>query len=932
MISESGGAVALAIGLGSLGGLHARRKQGARRATRLHFTAPSRANQAVACRFTGPQPGSSLRRSTSCRAFVRFSEDAIAAIHVAQEEARRQGYGVVCTELLLYGMLAEEHEGALERVAKAALARAGMMTEVVRQEVSNLQLTRGPTEAVASGTVPFSDNMTRLFDRADEITPEGIGIGSDKLLLLLGEPHFQNTGAARLLRKYGIYGETLKTFVEEELASPPPPPSAEEPAPLSAQLLQLAQAAQELATVGAGSNAGDSNEKEFSLAEVATDLTALAREGVLDPVIGREDETQRIIQILLRKRKNNACLVGPPGVGKTAVAEGLAHRIAAGQVPARLQGKTLLSLDLGRLVAGTKYRGAFEERLQKVIDEASNPEREIILFIDEIHLLVGAGVAGADSSMDAANLLKPALARGALQVIGATTGEEYTKYIEKDAALERRFQKVSCEEPSVDETIEILEGLRDSYQEHHGVLLDDDALTAAARLSDRFLTERFLPDKAVDLMDEACSMVQLRREARHVEASGHAARPVVTADDIAHVISNWSGVPVEAFAEDEASRVLGLEETLSRRLVGQSEAVGALSRAVRRARAGLAGSERPISSLFFAGPTGVGKTELCKVLAAEYFADPKALIQLDMSEYSEPNSASRLVGPPPGYVGFDDPRSGQLTEAVRRRPYCVVVLDEIEKAHPEVLSLLLQVLEEGRLSDSKGRVVSFANCIIIMTSNIGSQEILQLARTGSSYGNMRAAVQAQLQQKFRPEFLNRIDEVLVFKPLQTEDMRHIAKLALAEAARRASTAHAEASSKGKKGKTPLTLAWTADFEHLIVNQGATSNYGARPLRRAVQRFCEDPVASLLVAGAFAKGGTATLDVLKGNVVVQYGGQTLPSQVSAVLPEMVYQEVQMNLEPTKPSVALAAPHSEPETGMATVVLDVLRSSLNAVFSR
>jgi len=670
----------------------------------------------------------------------------------------------------------------------------------------------------------------------------------------------------------GVDSAKLRAAVEAELRQPGPAAAGDQ---------------RQLAAVGA--SGGD---KKLTLDEVATDLTQMAEDGLLDPVIGREAELQRVIQILLRRRKNNSCLVGPPGVGKTAIAEGFAQRIVEGRVPTRLRGKRVYALDLGLLVAGTKYRGEFEERLKAVIEEATDAEKGICLFIDEIHQLVGAGLAG-DSSMDAANLLKPALARGELQVIGATTSDEYVKYIEKDAALERRFQKVVCEEPSVSETVEVLEGLRRSYEEHHGVLVAPEALSMAARLSHRYLPERFLPDKAIDLLDEAGSLVQLRSEA--VPGVADPNKPLVTAADIASVLSKWSGIPVARLTEDEAGRLLDLEETIAQRVVGQHEAVNALARAVRRARAGLAGMRRPIASLYFAGPTGVGKTELCKVLAAEYYSDQKALIRLDMSEYSEQHSVSRLVGPPPGYVGFDDPRSGQLTEAVRRRPYSVVVLDEIEKAHPEVLNLLLQVLEDGRLTDGKGRTVSFANCIVIMTSNIGSREILESTRTGGGYADMRAAVQVQLQQRFRPEFLNRIDELLVFRALSHSELRQIARLALGDAAARALAARQEVAAQGGSGvpaapvpgppgADDLRLQWTAALEEAVLHRGFDATYGARPLRRAVQRLFEDPVAELLVGGALGNAGAASVDVEGGDVVVRCGGRTLRPRLTAALVE------------------------------------------------
>ncbi|CAJ1415385.1 unnamed protein product [Effrenium voratum] len=653
--------------------------------------------------------GALARRRTARKVFDRFREDAINAIYAAQEEAMRRSYGTVCTELIVYGIFAQEQKNG-NRIAKTALVRKGVTQEAVRRAIANspsLYLVDTP----GNGGLPFSDNARLLFDTANVESAGSTEIGCEQLLLALGQPSLAQCGGAKMLAGLGLPGSELRVAVQQQMSA------------------FDGESEQNLAAVGADEKV----ESDLTLDQVATDLTQMAMDGLLDPVVGRQEEMERIIQILLRKRKNNACLVGPAGVGKTAVVEGLAQRIAQGQVPARLKGKQLYSLDLGQLVAGTKYRGEFEDRLKKVIKEVTDDARDICLFIDEIHQIVGAGAAGADSSMDAANLLKPSLARGELQVIGATTVDEYTKHIEKDSALERRFQKVACEESSVPEALSVLEGLRPAYEAHHGVLLAPEALEAAVRLSHRYLNERFLPDKAVDLIDEASSLAQWRVEVELDEANlqlspGELPKPLVTASDVATVLSKWCGVPVERLQEGESDRLMRLEETLARRIVGQAQAVSALARAVRRARSGLAGQSRPSASFFFAGPSGVGKTELCRVLAQEYYADMKAMIRLDMSEFSEAHSVSRLIGAPPGYVGYNDPRSGQLTAAVRRRPYSVVVLDEIEKAHAEVLNLLLQVLEDGRLTDGKGRTVSFNNCIIVMTSNVGSKEILQQAR------------------------------------------------------------------------------------------------------------------------------------------------------------------------------------------------------------
>jgi len=805
------------------------------------------------------RPGASTSSSVRVvrRVFDRFREDAINVIYAAQEEAVRRSFGTVCTELIVFGILSQD-KGS--RTAKTALVRKGITKEAVKRAITNSP-SRYVVDTPGGGALPFSENTRLLFDTANADSVGNTEIGCEQLLLALCQLPLAQSGAMVMLRGLGLTEDGLKASVLQEMSAP-----VDE---------------RQLAAVGAD----DKADSDLTLDQVATDLTQMAMDGLLDPVVGREEEMERIIQILLRKRKNNCCLVGPPGVGKTAVVEGLAQRIAEGKVPSRLRGKQLYSLDLGQLVAGTKYRGEFEDRLKKVINEVTDDERDICLFIDEIHQIIGAGAAGADSSMDAANLLKPSLARGELQVIGATTADEYTKHIEKDAALERRFQRVNCEEASIPETLEVLDGLRPSYEAHHGVLLSPEALQAAARLSQRYLTNRFLPDKAVDLIDEASSLAQWRMEIQLDEANeeatpGEQPKPLVTAADVAAVLSKWSGVPVDRIEEGESDRLMHLEEILSKRIVGQDEAVSALSRAVRRARSGLAGQNRPTATFFFAGPSGVGKTQLCRVLAEEYYVDTKAMVRLDMSEFSEPHSVSRLIGAPPGYVGYNDPRSGQLTEAVRRRPYSVVVLDEIEKAHAEVLNLLLQVLEDGRLTDGKGRTVSFNNSIIVMTSNVGSKEILQQAAGVGSYGDLRRAVQTQLQQKFRPEFLNRIDELLVFQALSSKQLTKIVQLVLGDAQKRAITAFEEAALQSGRSKSALDLTWTAELEELVISRGSNVSYGARPLRRAVQRLFEDPLAEFMVAGDLKQGGPVTVDVEDNSVVLRYDGKTLRPCCSA----------------------------------------------------
>lgn len=816
------------------------------------------------------------RGRTSRGVFDRFREDAITAVYCAQEEAMRQGASVLDTEMVLYGIVAEDGRTG---VAKAVLLVKGITREAVGREVRLVHDQRPHKSHKAKrggNTLAFTDSTKQLFDLASSET-EG-EVGAEHLLLAIAHKDMQESGASQVLTTLGLSGPEIRGAVAEAL-------------------LKAEGEQQQLATVGAGGGSA-----KMKLEEVAVDLTQMARDGKLDTCVGRDEQLERLVQILLRRKKNNACLVGPPGVGKTAVAEGFAQRVADGKVPKRLRDKRVFALDLGLLVAGTKYRGEFEERLKAVIDEvkeaqASEEKQSICLFIDEIHQLVGAGVAGPDSSMDAANMLKPALARGELQVIGATTTDEYVKHIEKDAALERRFQKVLCEEPSVEDTVDILEGLRPAYEDFHNVSITPDALSAAARWSQRYLTERFLPDKAIDLIDEAGSLVQMREGEEDEEAETDveddlSPKPLVTADDVARVLSIWSGVPVERLEVNEATRLMKLEDTLASSVVGQHDAVSALARAVRRSRSGLSGGNRPIASFLFAGPTGVGKTELCKVLASEYYLDEKAMVRLDMSEYSESFSVSRLMGSPPGYVGFDDPRSGQLTELVRRRPYSVVVFDELEKAHSEVLSVLLQVLEDGRLTDGKGRTVSFCNCILIMTSNLGSREILQQADgVGEDYRALRATVEAEIQKRFAPEFLNRIDELIVFKSLQTADLQQVVQLQLQDAAKRASRASEEAAQmRGDMDSSGgLKLHWTPALEELVLDSGDTAHFGARPLRRAVQRLFEDPVAELLVSGDL--DGDATVDVDSGGqVVVRCGGKELrPSMLQDLATDVVFRE-------------------------------------------
>jgi len=657
----------------------------------------------------------------------------------------------------------------------------------------------------------------------------------------------------------------------------------------------------ETAEVTAGSTA-QGRTKTPTLDEFGTNLTQLALERKLDPVVGRQKEIERVIQILGRRTKNNPVLIGEPGVGKTAIAEGLAQRIANKDIPDILEDKRVVTLDIGLLVAGTKYRGEFEERLKKIMDEIRQAGN-VILVIDEVHTLIGAGAA--EGAIDAANILKPALARGELQCIGATTLDEYRKHIERDAALERRFQPVMVGEPSVDETIEILYGLRERYEQHHKLKILDEALLAAAKLSDRYISDRYLPDKAIDLIDEAGSRVrllnsqlppaakELEKELRGIlkqkddavrsqdfekagelrdrelelreqiqsiasakKNEGETVDPVVSAEEIAHIVASWTGVPVNKLTETESEKLMHMEDTLHQRLIGQEDAVKAVSRAIRRARVGLKNPNRPIASFIFSGPTGVGKTELTKALAAYFFGSEDAMIRLDMSEYMERHTVSKLIGSPPGYVGYNE--GGQLTEAVRRRPYTVVLFDEIEKAHPDVFNMLLQILEDGRLTDAKGRTVDFKNTLLIMTSNIGSKVIEKGGggigfefggenESETQYNRIRSLVNEELKQYFRPEFLNRLDEIIVFRQLSKDEVKEIAEILLKEVFSRLT-------------EQQITLTVTDKFKERLVEEGYNPAYGARPLRRAIMRLLEDVMAEEILSGRLKEGDTAKIDI------------------------------------------------------------------------
>jgi ATP-dependent Clp protease ATP-binding subunit ClpC len=693
-------------------------------------------------------------------------------------------------------------------------------------------------------------------------------ISTEHLLLGLAR---QNEGLAiDVLRKFGISPEQIRRQTRRMLKESP-------------------VATTENVTASRRSRSRKEKSKTPMVDQLATDLTALAEESKLDPVIGRQTEIERVIQILARRTKNNPALIGQPGVGKTAIIEGLAQRIVNGQVPEILHNKRVLQLDVGSLVAGTMYRGQFEERLKRVIDELKSSES--ILFIDEVHMLVGAGSAG--SSVDAANILKPSLARGELQCIGATTMDEYRKYIESDAALERRFQPIHVDEPTPDEAVEILKGIKEPYEKHHNLFITDEAIEAAVQLSTRYVTERFLPDKAIDLIDESASRVRMYRapqpadvretyeelrelrnerdlaveDGRYEEANQFRRQEEdlqrrldqlragstgdnsisVTAEDIAEVLAMWTGIPVYQFTEEESSRLLRMEEEIRKFIVGQTEAIEAISKAVRRARAGLKDPKRPIGSFIFLGPTGVGKTELTKALATFLFGSEDALVQLDMSEFMERHSIARLVGSPPGYVGYED--AGQLTEAVRRRPYSIVVFDEIEKAHPEAFNILLQIMEEGHLSDAKGQKVNFRNAIVIMTSNIGAETIKRGPNLGfafqrdeaveekQAYAEMRKTLMEQLKRQFRPEFINRVDSIIVFRQLSQADIRKIVDIILDEVNERLVEHH-------------FQLEATDGARDWLAKQGYDAEFGARPLRRLIQTSIEDKLSDAVLSGEF----------------------------------------------------------------------------------
>jgi ATP-dependent Clp protease ATP-binding subunit ClpC len=805
--------------------------------------------------------------------FERFTEKAIKVIMLAQEEARRLGHNFVGTEQILLGLIGEG-----TGIGPKVLKSMGVNLKDARVEVEKI-IGRG--SGFVAVEIPFTPRAKRVLELSlEEARQLGHNyIGTEHLLL-------------GLIRE----GEGVAARVLENLS-----------VDLSKVRSQIIRSLGDNTELASGTNTTRS--KTPTLEEFGTNLTQKATEGRLDPVVGRAKEIERVIQILGRRTKNNPVLIGEPGVGKTAIAEGLAQRIANRDIPDTLDDKRVVALDIGLLIAGTKYRGEFEERLKKIMDEVRTANN-IILVIDEVHTLIGAGAA--EGAIDAANILKPALSRGELQCIGATTLEEYRKHIEKDAALERRFQPVMVGEPSVEETIEILYGLRERYEKHHKLVISDEALTAAAKFADQYIADRFLPDKAIDLIDEAGSRVrlmnsqlpvaakeldqelreilkskdeavrnqdfekagQLREREMEIKAQIQAIAqskkgasestnktPTVTEEDIAEIVAAWTSIPVNKLTKSESEKLLQMEETLHGRIIGQDEAVVAVSRAIRRARVGLKSPNRPIASFIFSGPTGVGKTELTKALATYFFGSEDAMVRLDMSEYMERHTVSKLIGSPPGYVGYNE--GGQLTEAVRRRPYTVVLFDEIEKAHPDVFNLMLQIFEDGRLTDSKGRTIDFKNTLLIMTSNVGSKVIekgggglgfeLSEDQSGSHYNRIKSLVNEELKQYFRPEFLNRLDEIIVFRQLTKDEVAQIAEIMLKEVFDRISL----------KG---IQLEVTDRFKTRLIDEGYNPSYGARPLRRAVMRLLEDSLAEEVLSEKIKAGDTAVVDVGEDNKV------------------------------------------------------------------
>lgn len=888
------------------------------------FLGSSVAGHVTAAPAQPATPGSGLRSMSMM--FERFNEKAIKAVMMAQEESRRLGHNYVGTEMVLVGVVAET-----AGVATKVLKRFNVTLKETRKTVEEMV---GRGSGMTSVEIPFTPAAKRVLSEAVEEARKLNSNAIDTAHILLSLINEEDGNARKILQKLNV-----------------------DPSKVSEEILKELEEKDEKALVGVSRGGGTSGSKQATLEEFGCDLTKRAAEGAMDPLVGRGPEIERTIQILARRQKNNPVLIGEPGVGKTAIAEGLAQQIVSGDVPELLQGKRIVQLDLALLLAGTRYRGEFEERLKNVIKEVLDSKRNIILMIDEIHTIVGAGGTGdGGGAIDAGNIMKPALSRGELQVIGATTIEEYRKYIEKDKALERRFQPVNVPEPTVEETIEILKGLAKKYEEHHKLKYTEEAIVSCVKFASQYITDRFLPDKAIDVLDETGARVRLRESSilpdearvaqtrlREVQAKKEEAvrnqnfevaaelkeeegklrttikavleemrkaqqaamaeaaaettseaaeegseaaegseedapgfkKVVVTESDVAAVVSKWTGIPVEKVSSDEGVRLVKLEETLHGRVIGQEEAVTAVAKAVRRARAGLKNPNRPIASFIFCGPTGVGKTELCKALSAAYFGKEDNMIRLDMSEFMERHTVSKLIGSPPGYVGYDE--ESQLTDGIRRRPYSLVLFDEVEKAHPDVFNLMLQVLEDGRLTDSKGRVVSFKNALIIMTSNVGSKVIEKGVQGGggigfsgmededaetASYKKLKSMVHDELKNFFKPEFLNRLDEIIVFKSLTKPEVRQICELEFKKTYLRTK----------ERG---VVLSVTERFKTRVVDEGFNPVYGARPLRRAIMRLLEDELAESFLKQPVKEGEHIIMDLNSDKEVVVLRGQPLP---------------------------------------------------------
>ncbi|MGH7570027.1 MAG: ATP-dependent Clp protease ATP-binding subunit [Gemmatimonadales bacterium] len=803
-----------------------------------------------------------------------FTDRVRKVLQMAREEAARLHHEYVGTEHILLGLIREG-----EGVAAAVLTNLNVDLEEIQQKIEET-VKKGKAAAAAGPDLPYTSRAKKVLElamsEARELNHSYVGTEH----LLLGLLREEKGIAAQVLTDAGVNleqarAETLRLLGSEMPSTPAPGGSAPQPS----------------------SPKSEKKSKTPALDHFCRDLTQLAAEGALDPTIGRQKEIERVMEILSRRKKNNPVLIGEPGVGKTAIVEGLAQLIASGQCPDALKDHRVLSLDMAAVIAGTKYRGQFEERLKAVINEIAQ-NKNIILFIDELHTLVGAGAA--EGAVDASNMLKPALARGELQCVGASTLNEYRKYIEKDGALERRFQTVIVDPPTVEETIAILKGLRKRYEDHHRVVIPDETLESAVKLSERYITDRFLPDKAIDVIDEAGArarlaaqvpppeVAELKEKLEHINGEKEGAvrdqnferaaalrdqerelqadirrkqedwekerqtrRPTINEDGVAFIVSRWTGIPVTRLQEAETARLLRMEEEVHVYVVGQDEAIAVISRAIRRSRAGLKDPKRPIGSFVFSGPTGVGKTELARALARFLFADPNALIRVDMSEYMEKFSVSRLIGAPPGYVGYED--SGTLTKAVRRKPYSVVLLDEIEKAHPDVFNILLQVLDEGHLTDNYGRVIDFKNTVVIMTSNVGARDMVKGKSLGfaqpdtrASFERMSEKVKEEINKVFNPEFLNRLDDVIVFHPLTREHIAQIVVVLLRDVQQRL-------------GDEELTLRLTPAASDFLVNHGYDEHFGARPLKRAIQKYVEDPLSEKILVGEFARGEEIEVD-------------------------------------------------------------------------